>query len=128
VQRNKVILCILFVAACTDSYEINLPRPEKKDQVSSIRRPDGGEIVLAMHFTGGAAGDKTYKVLACPSSGADCEVLATVDSYESRPPEVVAERGGYTLVVNKDDSVWGFMTFSNTFQDLRRGDILLSYR
>jgi hypothetical protein len=88
----------------------------------------GGHVFIAPRSTGGAAGDKTYKVLACRTEARPCDVLGTIDSYEDAPPQLIPEGKGFSLLINRRDSISGFMNFSNQFQHLPRGSIGLRYR
>ncbi len=127
-QRIVFAAAILSItASCGDSTTDRVSRPEGKDLQGIPIKTSTGSLVVAAHYSGGAPGDKTYKILGCPDSAQKCEVLATVDPYDQSPPELVTDRGAMTLIVNRRDSIAGFRNFSHDLQT-DRGSVVIRYR
>lgn len=113
---------------CT-APDASFERPERRHILSSIGWGAEGEILVAATFSGGAAGDVTLRLLACPSDGARCEQLAAIDRPNSRPvPEVASARGAVVLTVNRSDRIGFFRSFSRVIPSLSEGPIYLRYR
>lgn len=127
-QRYATLAVLLGLASCSQNCPTKVSRPIESERLATIHLAGGAEVMIAPRSTGGGAGDKTYNVLGCSKSGKLCDVLGNVDSYEDKPPELIAENNGYTLLVNKRDSIHGFMNFSEEIQSLSRGSVTLRYR
>jgi hypothetical protein len=128
-QRKQLIaVCLLLTCVgCGDTDSARLNRPDTKDIQSSLRMGEAGEILVAAHYSGGAAGDKTYKVLACAARASACEIIATVDPYDSAVPTLARDKDAVNLTVNQRDGVSGFRNFSHDLQT-GRGSLVLRYR
>jgi hypothetical protein len=129
VQRKVIATVVgaLIVTGCGSSPEERIARPDTKDLKGSVQVSDKSNILLAVYYSGGAAGDKTYKLLGCRLNSKRCEVLATIDSYNQAIPELLSGDGTVFLVVNRLDSISGFRNFSHDLQT-DRGSVSLRYR
>lgn len=127
-SRYWAMTWFLFLPACSQNCVDTLPWPDPTERLSEVNLPDGGHVFIASRSTGGAAGDKTYKLLACAAKDQPCDVLGTIDSYQDTPPQVIPDSKGFALLINRGDSISGYMNFSYQIQHLPRGSISLRYR
>lgn len=125
--RFSTLAVICLLTACSQVCPTKLSAPADSDRISSTRIGNG-EVFVTRRSSGGAAGDLTYNVLACGGDLKRCDVIATVDTYGDSIPEAVANQGQLNLILNRRDSIFGFMNFSEEISQLSRGDISLAYR
>jgi hypothetical protein len=129
----KRMLMLLSTAAavaggCTEANQ-TFERPEDRHVFSRVDRGAEGDIVVAAAFSGGAAGDVTLRLLACPVNETRCEQLAAVvGAHPEQVPEVSAAHGGIVLTVNREDRIGFFRSFSRVMPSLSEGQIHLRYR
>lgn len=127
-QRKQLIVGLLMVTtACGNADRDRVSRPQTKDVQGRAAKTAKGEILVMAHYSGGAAGDKTYKLVACTLGQSECEVLTTIDSYDDPPPDLGLDNGSFVLIVNRRDSITAFKNYSEDLQT-DRGGILLRYR
>jgi hypothetical protein len=130
-----VILCIAWSGGGCSQNNLTDDRPEDRHIYSRVAVGDEGEMILGATFTGGGAGDTTYKLLACRLNERRCETIAAIavdndvviDNDPCRP-EVRPSGGGVSLVVDPDKRVGIFQSFSRTLPSLAEGPITLHYR
>jgi hypothetical protein len=130
VSRNKwVALYLLFgCVGCSNSTYPRETAAPNAGEVLSTSPLSGGALELVVHDTGGAAGDRVYRLISCARGARRCEILASIDSYDGPRPELSREGSAVALVVNRKDAVWEFNTYSNRLPSLGRGNLLLLYR
>jgi hypothetical protein len=85
-------------------------------------------LLIGATFSGGGAGDTTYRFLACPAGATSCELLGSIDSNSDPAPQLVQEASRIFLVVNGSDYIFDFRSFSRMMEDLAPGTIFLRYR
>jgi hypothetical protein len=128
VPKVFVLACVWMLFACTGSDSDELMRPEDKHILSRLQRGADGELIIAATYSGGGAGDTVYKFMACPANGASCEVLASIDSNDGPKPKIFSDGNRIILLVNKDDYIYDFASFSRLMSGLNPGRIYLHYR
>jgi hypothetical protein len=105
-----------------------MDRPAEPQVHSRVARAAEGEILLASAFSGGGAGDTTYRMLACPKGKPRCEILASIAWDEEKIPELITEGADIYLVVNEGSRIGQFRSFSRTIPSLELGGLFLRYR
>jgi hypothetical protein len=118
----------LVLQSCSSASQEEWPRPSEEHVLSRIARANEGELLLAATFSGGGAGDTTFRLLACPRVAARCEVLAAIDANEGERPMLEQNDGGIALVVTRNDYISGFRNYSRTIESLAPGTISIRYR
>ena len=116
-----------LVAGCAGVPE-EMDRPDERYISSRISRGDAGELIVAVTYSGGGAGDTTHRLLACPRSARSCELLASIDTNDRPRPELIMEGSKITLLVNEPDYIGGFRSYSRALAGLEHGSIFLRYR
>ena len=127
VLRYWLLPPLSVVAACSAATE-EMERPEDGNITSRVRRGGDGELMIAAPQSGGAAGDTVHRLLACPSAGRSCELLASVDANGQSRPELIAEGSTVAFIVNGTDYIGGFRNYSRTVRGFEPGVIVLRYR
>jgi hypothetical protein len=117
-----------MLAGCGGPSGDTWPSPEKQQISSALRRNSDEVVVIALTSSGGGAGDITYRVLACKSGMAKCELLASIDTNDRAPPTLSRIPQGITLTVNKSDYIADFRNFSRELGTIRPGELYLLYR
>lgn len=117
-----------LLLGCTRQPATEMDRPDERHVHSRVARGAEGEILLASAFSGGGAGDTTYRMLACPTGKPRCEILASISWDQEETPELVSERAGIHLVVNESNRIGQFRSFSRTIPSLELGGLFLRYR
>ncbi len=126
--RQLMTLGILFVGACSPGVPNMMDRPSAEYVYSKVQVDKEGEIIVAATFSGGAAGDTTYKLFACPTGKARCEVLASIGENGSPRPEVSMSNGKIVLTISENHGLSGFRNFTRLFTRMIEGSIRLNYR
>jgi hypothetical protein len=120
--------CAALCVGCSNStYPRETAAPDAREVVATSPL-SGGALELVVHDTGGAAGDRVYRLVSCARGAGRCEILASIDSYDGPRPQLSREGPTVLLVVNRKDAVWEFNTYSNRLPSLGRGNLLLRYR
>lgn len=128
-RKWKIILMAGFLTACDSSI---VDEADKSDYPVIIQSaPVGrGELIIARKSSGGGAtGDLIYDLLACPSELPDkCDVLAHVDTNNQISPKIALSQHNPTLIINRDDTIWDYSSFTYKLNPEAGTRILLSYR
>jgi len=85
------LLPLVYLAAGCARVSEEMDRPDDQSISSRVARPSGGELLVAVTYPGGGAGDTIHRLLACASSARSCELLASVDTNDRPPPSLVPE-------------------------------------
>lgn len=126
--RKLILAGFALMIGCVQQPAAEIDRPEDRHIHSRVGRGPEGEILLASTFSGGAAGNTTYRVLACVPGETRCEILASIAWDEEKAPELLADGRKIYLVVNDDSRIGQFRSFSRTIPSLQLGGLFLRYR
>lgn len=127
-SRLAILSCLSLSASCSQE-DRSFERPGERHIYSRVARGGEGEVMVAATFSGGGAGDTTFRLLACPKDKPECEELAAVSvANEDRKPDVRAASVGIEFVVEQNDRIGFFRSFSRSIPSLSEGPIYLRYR
>ena len=119
---------LIYLASACGGVPENMDRPEDRSVSSRISRGSAGELLVAVTYSGGGAGDTVHRLLACPSSAGSCELLASVDTNGRPPPALVPEGSRIAFLINESDYLGGFRNHSHSLPGLKPGTILIRSR
>jgi hypothetical protein len=118
---------LICLGACAGAPE-KVDRPDDQSISSRVARGDAGELLVAVNYSGGGAGDTVHRLLACSTSARSCELLASVDTNDRPPPTLVKQGSRTAFIINESDRMSGFRNYSRTLADAQDGSIIILYR
>ncbi len=127
--NNWMITLLPLIAGCSGSAVVKVERPKEKHHIlGTVQDGTKGELVLAMRFTGGGAGDTSYQLLGCPSSGTDCDFMGGIMTGDGVPPTITNVDGQAYLIISRSDTLWSFSNFTNYLRGGSGRRVNIAYR